>query len=695
MIAFMIKFFFLVSFHSLGLSKADTSENHDYSIFGLTSPNSITCVLNKRQLQTVSPGLLRALFILAIVLATLMFLLLVIVWCLRKEPIIAAATPTFCVTMIAGCMIEEAGVAMLGLSAGSSIFGNVLTEDVLKRACMSQMWLLNLGITLVIAPLMTKTYRIYKLFSNKSLSRTNLTNTRLVKYTCFFVLLDVLILLSWTFVDPPKLVLTEVDHLEFQRQCHSNSNYWLTTVIFFKVIILAITATLAFKARKVSTAYNESTGLFSLFFLISIYFYLFLLFKIQIGIFVSVYTIITMGTFATISFYLSGSSITFRVAVASFSTHIGLLVVLGSLFVPKFLLMQSHVRNKISNRAKPEDKDAQAVTQNREGLNFVSAKQERIEGQEGREEDFGIGKKVSIAILSILKCLGMRRSIKVTACNSSNEQGDGVNPENPETPTPYGVAKPLAYQQEFGLAGHTENLNGTHFSKRIGQSSLSVKKSIDENHQALCFQDLDFATQTKLRHLAWSLSTLLTGEQVEWLSSHQTSNFERKCEQDNKTNPPAEIEHGLVNSSQDTSLKGSCLTDVDRSSTTNPVDSANLDIKLVGSIIKALSLQLPHTPYISGAQKSPHDPKPDDIHASTNSYFILQQPNVGYPTIPEIEESKTPQEPFEQKPHILPLVAVHDVKSTATLPLSGSILHEQIRIAAQNDGPRFSDLSMR
>ena len=67
-----------------------------------------------------------------------------------------------------------------------------------------RMWLLHFCFVLVFAPLFVKTWRMYLLVGKPGLRRQSISHGKTVAMMSPFILIEVLILLIFTFVDPSK-----------------------------------------------------------------------------------------------------------------------------------------------------------------------------------------------------------------------------------------------------------------------------------------------------------------------------------------------------------------------------------------------------------------------------------------------------------------------------------------------------------
>ncbi len=66
---------------------------------------------------------------------------------------------------------------------------------------------INVGFTVLFAPLLCKTYRVDKVMNNKALRKVQMSNREVMSMVAGFVLIEVGILVVWQIVDPVKKVV--------------------------------------------------------------------------------------------------------------------------------------------------------------------------------------------------------------------------------------------------------------------------------------------------------------------------------------------------------------------------------------------------------------------------------------------------------------------------------------------------------
>ena len=153
------------------------------------------------------------------------------IWTYRMHGIVNASSPIFMVQMSIGCMLQVSSVIPMAMQ--ENYVNSVASLDV---ACMAVPWLYFSGFTLIYAPLLVKSYRIYRLFSNKLLRKFKITNIDLIRMEIVGSIPVFGLLILWQFYAPMvwSRVVTGTDSatgLVFATAgACSSSNYGATLV---------------------------------------------------------------------------------------------------------------------------------------------------------------------------------------------------------------------------------------------------------------------------------------------------------------------------------------------------------------------------------------------------------------------------------------------------------------------------------
>ncbi|CAB9496241.1 Metabotropic glutamate receptor-like protein [Seminavis robusta] len=139
-------------------------------------------------------------------------------------------------------------------------------------SCVASVWLLELGYTLELVPLIVKVTAINRLLSAaKKMKRVQIKRANLFAVVIGFATFTIIGMTVWTIVDPPKprTDFTLEDQVNdqgetlvaYSRHCSSESDYWLYTAMLFHFMLLMWAAVLAFQTRRTPQRFRESTVL--------------------------------------------------------------------------------------------------------------------------------------------------------------------------------------------------------------------------------------------------------------------------------------------------------------------------------------------------------------------------------------------------------------------------------------------------
>lgn len=130
--------------------------------------------------------------------------------------------------------------------------------------CLLRMWLLHLCFVLALAPLLVKTYRMYLLIGTPSLRRRKISHTKTAMMMLPFVMIQLAILLIFTFVDPNKettIIAQDGYDVIYRRVCaHETKAFFLVQVLYEGGLVL-IGCFLAYKTRNLGEEFGEAKQL--------------------------------------------------------------------------------------------------------------------------------------------------------------------------------------------------------------------------------------------------------------------------------------------------------------------------------------------------------------------------------------------------------------------------------------------------
>ncbi|KAI8640132.1 hypothetical protein BD408DRAFT_445435 [Parasitella parasitica] len=179
-------------------------------------------------------------------LFTCLVLLLVIFF--RKHDIFRASSPLFCCFELLGFLFTYASViSTMGIPTNASCFLVPIT--------------FNFGFLLVLGNLIAKNYRIYRIFNNIFISRTVLTDFKLMKSVSFIIVVNMTVLIIGLAVSPPEPVLVQVTPTTHYWVCDASPAISRTIFLSFGAIyagaMLIFATFLAYKTRLAGRHYDH------------------------------------------------------------------------------------------------------------------------------------------------------------------------------------------------------------------------------------------------------------------------------------------------------------------------------------------------------------------------------------------------------------------------------------------------------
>eukprot|EP00026_Physarum_polycephalum_P001640 Phypoly_transcript_01642.p1 GENE.Phypoly_transcript_01642~~Phypoly_transcript_01642.p1 ORF type:complete len:982 (+),score=148.82 Phypoly_transcript_01642:236-3181(+) len=126
--------------------------------------------------------------------------------------------------------------------------------------CIAFPWFLGIGFTLVYGCLFIKTFILYRIWQHAmQLKRPQITAMTVVKYCGVAVALEIIFLIIWTTVDPPKVHLVKLDDNTTQNHCSKTNVFWIIFVVV-KGLWLFFGAAISVMTRHIRKDYNEFKG---------------------------------------------------------------------------------------------------------------------------------------------------------------------------------------------------------------------------------------------------------------------------------------------------------------------------------------------------------------------------------------------------------------------------------------------------
>ena len=138
--------------------------------------------------------------------------------------------------------------------------------------CVSIAWLINVGYTLELVPLIIKVFAINHLMqAAKHFRRVELKRTSLFGAVLLLTIVTVVFMIIWTVIDPPRIVsqylLTDETNdagetiVSVCYYCRSGSEVWGFISLAIQGLLLFVASVLAFQMRNLRHELNESQSL--------------------------------------------------------------------------------------------------------------------------------------------------------------------------------------------------------------------------------------------------------------------------------------------------------------------------------------------------------------------------------------------------------------------------------------------------
>lgn len=160
------------------------------------------------------------------------------------------------------CFIMLIGFAL------SSIASIVYVVEPSLASCTATQWLVVLGFTLELTPLLVKVAAVNRIQqAAKRYKRVNVKASDLYFAVAAVVIFVVACMVAWTASDPPTLVLDYVMSqdddtvVQASRTCSSRSDVWYLLSLSWMGMLLIMTTVLAFQSRNVVQRFNETKSL--------------------------------------------------------------------------------------------------------------------------------------------------------------------------------------------------------------------------------------------------------------------------------------------------------------------------------------------------------------------------------------------------------------------------------------------------
>jgi hypothetical protein len=178
----------------------------------------------------------------------------------RNRPAIKHAQIEFLWLLLCGAFTISLGAIVTGYAPPTN------------QTCIASAWLVNLGYTLELIPLIIKVAAINRLMvAARQMRRVMLTRQKLFGAVAVIFTLVLVFLVLWTVLDAPsnasEYILTQDKNKQGETivglsyYCTSNSRVWQFVAVGWNTVLLLCTSVLAFQTRKLRSDFNETQTL--------------------------------------------------------------------------------------------------------------------------------------------------------------------------------------------------------------------------------------------------------------------------------------------------------------------------------------------------------------------------------------------------------------------------------------------------
>ncbi len=181
------------------------------------------------------------------ILACFVMMILFATW--RNRPQIIASSLLFVELIIVGAAMIYA-----------SLFFWVL--ETTTAMCNLRYWLAGVGFVLMFSALLTKTWRVWRIFHEHSLKMIKLTNMYLLRIMAAALTIEIIVLAVWSGAFTPQMETIVLDEnrpvLNYRTCTTDNSLPFAIVLIIYKALLILAGVVLGFWSRKIRSEYNES-----------------------------------------------------------------------------------------------------------------------------------------------------------------------------------------------------------------------------------------------------------------------------------------------------------------------------------------------------------------------------------------------------------------------------------------------------
>jgi len=179
--------------------------------------------------------------------------------------VVKAAQRLFLLFVLLGALISSSTIVAIALTdtdIDASLHGHYLPANI---GCMAIVWLYTTGFMCTFTPLFCKLYRIGKILNNSKLRVVKISNGFLFRICASLVMIDWVIVLTWTLVDPliydrePIYIDGNNIVVESSGTCRSD-NAWafIAAILVVHVTVLIVGMYFCIRTRNINSILSES-----------------------------------------------------------------------------------------------------------------------------------------------------------------------------------------------------------------------------------------------------------------------------------------------------------------------------------------------------------------------------------------------------------------------------------------------------
>jgi hypothetical protein len=177
-----------------------------------------------------------------------------LLWSRRAQPIVKASSPLFMAVILLGCALGFIALPLLSMDVENSS-----SHDAASAACRAYPFVLSSGFVLIFAAMLSKSYRIFVIFTSQTINRVAITDMQVALRLAVLFAIDFLINVVWVGADPLTAVSVAVDALTVQPACRSdNLAGYLAASLAYKAILMIATCYVCYEIREAPAEFNEA-----------------------------------------------------------------------------------------------------------------------------------------------------------------------------------------------------------------------------------------------------------------------------------------------------------------------------------------------------------------------------------------------------------------------------------------------------